>query len=81
LGIKRQASLNPYPVPNSLHYYLADGIYSRWRIFIASITDPRTVKEKTFCKQQEAVRKGVEGVFGVLFHQLQIYIVLAASGI
>jgi Plant transposon protein len=33
------------------------------------ITGICTVKEKAFCKQQEAVRKGAERVFGVLFQQ------------
>jgi hypothetical protein len=54
------------------YYYLADGIYPRWRIFVRCITDPRTVKEEAFSRQQEAVRKGVERVFGVLFQQFQI---------
>jgi Plant transposon protein len=56
-------------MPLTWYYCLADGIYPRWRIFIASITNPRTVKEKAFSKQQEAVRKCVERVFGVLFQQ------------
>jgi Plant transposon protein len=59
-------------LPLTWYYYLADGIYPRWRIFIASITNPRTAKEAAFSRQKEAVRKGVERVFGVLFQQFQI---------
>jgi Plant transposon protein len=54
------------------YYYLADGIYPRWRVFITSITNPRTAKEKTLSKQQEVVRKGVERVFGVMSQQFQV---------
>jgi hypothetical protein len=59
-------------LPSTWHYHLADEICPRWRIFITSITDPRTVNEAAFSRQQEAVRKGVERVFGVLFQQIQI---------
>jgi hypothetical protein len=45
---------------------LADGTYRWWRILVTSITDPRTVKEGAFFRQQEAVLKGVERVFGAL---------------
>jgi Plant transposon protein len=68
-------------LPLTWYYYLADGIYPRWRIFVRSITDPRTVKEEAFSRQQEAVRKGVERVFGVLFQHFKFYTVLAACGI
>jgi hypothetical protein len=46
-------------LPLTWYYYLADGIYPPWRIFVESITNPRTDKENMFAKKQEAVRRGV----------------------
>ena len=54
------------------HYYLTDGIYPRWRIFVQSYNDPSTAKEKFFSARQESVRKSVERVFGVLFQRFGI---------
>ena len=47
-------------------YFLADGIYPDWEIFIKTISHPKNAKEKVFAKQQEAVRKDVERAFGIL---------------
>lgn len=56
-------------------YYLSDGIYPRWRIFIRTISDPQTRKQMTFSSAQEGARKCVERVFGVLFRQFKILFV------
>jgi hypothetical protein len=61
-----------WTLPLTRHHYLVDGIYPRWRRFITSITNPCTDKEVAFSRQQEAVRNGVERVFGVLVQQFQI---------
>lgn len=53
-------------------YYLADGIYPRWKIFLNSIRDPTTPDETRFSAAQEGVRKAVERVFGVLFRRFKI---------
>jgi Plant transposon protein len=53
-------------------YFLADGIYPRFRIFVPSLPRPQNLKEKLFSKHQEGARKSVERVFGVLFRQFQI---------
>lgn len=45
-------------VTHNLMYYLSDGIYPLWAIFIMTITDGATRKEKVFC---EATRTGEEG--------------------
>lgn len=50
-------------------YYLADGIYLGWKIFIKTFTEPTTDKERQFSKLQEGVRKCVERVFCVLFRR------------
>ncbi|KAG2329431.1 hypothetical protein Bca52824_000611 [Brassica carinata] len=49
-----------------LAYYLTDGIYPKWATFIQSITLPQGPKAALFAQHQEAVRKDVEQVFGVL---------------
>ena len=55
-------------------YFLADGIYPEWAIFVKTYSDPLGPKQTTFAKRQEAVRKDVECAFGILvqkFHILQ----------
>lgn len=54
-------------------YWLADGIYPRWPIFIQSFTEPQGLKRRNFATKQEAARKDIERAFGVLqarFHIL-----------
>jgi hypothetical protein len=48
-------------------YYLADGIYPRWAIFVKTITDavPGGIKS-WFAKCHEAYRKDVDHAFDVL---------------
>lgn len=61
-------------VERTLPYYLADGIYPAWAIFVKTIQEGSTNKEKEFATAQEAVRKEIERAFGVLvarFHILQ----------
>ncbi|XP_022019685.1 uncharacterized protein LOC110919734 [Helianthus annuus] len=47
-------------------YYLTDGIYPTWSVFVKSFTYPHIVKEKKFNRQHEAARKDIERAFGVL---------------
>ena len=47
-------------------YYLADGIYPDWKIFIKTILEPQGAKHQLFAKQQEAEQKDVEQAFGIL---------------
>ncbi|GAA0149055.1 hypothetical protein LIER_08325 [Lithospermum erythrorhizon] len=55
-----------------LTYYLADGIYPKWPIFIQSIRGPQGEREKLFVERQQAYRKDVEQTFGVLQSRFQI---------
>ncbi|KAL3639299.1 hypothetical protein CASFOL_017206 [Castilleja foliolosa] len=50
----------------NLAYYLADGIYPKWPVFVQSIQMPQGNKQQCFAKQQESCRKDVERAFGVL---------------
>lgn len=53
-------------------YYLADGIYPNWKVFLKTLSSSCSAKEKYYKKCQEAVRKVVERVFGVLFRRFQV---------
>ncbi|XP_033129448.1 putative nuclease HARBI1 [Brassica rapa] len=58
-----------YMVNNHMYklaYYLTDGIYPKWSIFIQTITLPQSPKQQLFAQVQESVRKDVERAFGVL---------------
>ncbi|XP_042059464.1 uncharacterized protein LOC121803961 [Salvia splendens] len=47
-------------------YYLADGIYPRWSVFVKTIRQPVGLKKTYFVRKQEGARKGIERAFGVL---------------
>jgi hypothetical protein len=49
-----------------MRYYLADGIYLSWAIFVKTIGQPQGNNRKYFTKAHEAVRKDVERAFRVL---------------
>ncbi|XP_071676483.1 uncharacterized protein [Lolium perenne] len=53
-------------------YYLADGIYPEWAVFVKTVPLPQTDKDKLFAKKQEAARKDVERAFGVLQQRFKI---------
>ncbi|XP_057808851.1 protein ALP1-like [Salvia miltiorrhiza] len=58
-----------YQVNNSYYtsgYYLTNGIYPNWPVFVKSPTHPTDTKEKRFKVMQEAARKDIEWAFGVL---------------
>ena len=55
-----------------LCYYLVDGIYPSWSIFIDTIANAIAKKHKTFSGAQEAARKDVERAFSVLIARWHI---------
>jgi len=50
----------------NMGYYLVDGIYPEWAVFVKTIPLPQTEKAKLFAQHQEGARKDVEQAFGVL---------------
>ncbi|XP_057808831.1 uncharacterized protein LOC131023302 [Salvia miltiorrhiza] len=58
-----------YQVNNAYYtsgYYLTDGIYPNWPVFVKSPTHHTDPKGKRFKVMQEAARKDIERAFGVL---------------
>ncbi|XP_056691669.1 uncharacterized protein [Spinacia oleracea] len=47
-------------------YYLNDGIYPKWPVFIPAIRLPMNPVDELFTQRKESVRKVVERAFGVL---------------
>ena len=47
-------------------YYLADGIYREWAVFVKSIYMPINEQVKLFAQEQEGKRKDIERAFEVL---------------
>ena len=47
-------------------YWLADGIYPNWPVFMKTIPDPQGASRQFFAKMQESCRKDIERAFGVL---------------
>jgi hypothetical protein len=67
--------ITPYTINNTHRdwlYFLVDGIYPKYSIFINSFQHPHDEKETYFAKCQEACRKDIERAFGVLVQQFQI---------
>jgi len=53
-------------------YYLADGIYPEWAIFVKFIRAPQSAEHKLFSEHQEGARKDVECAFGILQARFRI---------
>jgi len=53
-------------------YFLADGIYPDWSVFVKTYADPVDARTRCFSKHQEGARKDVERAFGILVQKFQI---------
>jgi hypothetical protein len=62
LAMQYMVNRNQY----NICYYLADGTYLEWSIFVKSISLPISDKDRRFTKEQEGVKKDIERAFGVL---------------
>ncbi|KAK1616053.1 hypothetical protein QYE76_021570 [Lolium multiflorum] len=60
-------------------YYLADGIYPSWPVFMKGVTLPQSEKHRLFTAAQSAWRKDVECAFGVLKARFNILAVPGRS--
>lgn len=58
-------------------YYLADGIYPNWALFVKNISERATSKGSPSVGAQETVKKDVEHAFGVFVAQLCILALLS----
>jgi hypothetical protein len=54
------------------NYFLVDGIYPAWSIFVSSLSCPVTIGETRFAKRQESCRKDVERLFGVVKQRFKV---------
>ena len=64
-----------YQINNTVRdflYFLVNGIYPDWAIFIDTFADPHQEKQKYYADKQEGVRKDIERCFGGLVQQFQI---------
>ena len=46
----------------NMGYYLADGIYPEWAMFVKTINLPQCAKDKLFAEHQEGARKDVDNL-------------------
>lgn len=53
-------------------YYIADGIYPEWVVFVKTILLPQIEIDRLFARHQEGARKDVERAFGVLQSRFNI---------
>jgi hypothetical protein len=70
--LQRRAPRVQYTVNGNQYntgYYLADGIYPEWAVFVKLIILPISDKDKLFAQEQEGARKDIERAFGVLKRQ------------
>jgi hypothetical protein len=58
-------------------YYLADGIYPEWPLFMKPITKPEGEKQKNYTERQESERKDVERGFAGLQVSISFFLLMA----
>ena len=54
------------------NYFLVDGIYPEWSIFVTTFTKAIDQRKRRFAATQERVRKDIECAFGVLLQRFHI---------
>ncbi|XP_052623594.1 uncharacterized protein LOC111886905 [Lactuca sativa] len=65
-GKRDDSSFQGRGTPYKYGYYLVDGIYPEYVVFVKSFTTPHGSRRKKFKRAQERARKDVERVFGAL---------------
>jgi hypothetical protein len=74
LGGTFNVSVEPYTVNGTTRdwmYFLADGIYPDWSIFVKTVRIALNRMEEIFKTSQEGARKDIERAFGVLVKRFQ----------
>ena len=66
LNLPSSYRILPYHPSRTRGYFLVDGIYPRWPIFILPIHSADNVRESRFSAKQEGRRKDIERAFGVI---------------
>jgi len=59
-------------ITRTLSYFLLDGIYPRYSFLVSAHQIPMKDEAKTFNHLQEAIRKDVDHLFGVLTQRFHI---------
>lgn len=54
------------------YYYITDGIYPPWKIFVKALSDTDDEKILLFNRNVVVVRKCIERVFGVLYRRFKL---------
>jgi hypothetical protein len=83
IDVKREHTLKvSFTVNGREHhmwYYLTDGIYPSWPVFIKGVPVPQQEKHQFFIMKQASVRKDVECAFGLLKKRFNIHVILRGS--
>ena len=53
-------------------YFLVDGIYPDWAIFVTTYSKSKDAKKNAFAREQERVRKDIECAFGILVQRFMV---------
>jgi hypothetical protein len=74
---KLSLRIDPHEINGTVRdwmYFLIDGIYPNWAIFVKTFSCPTEVKKKKFAVRQEKIRMDIENAFGIAvssFHALE----------
>ena len=75
LSAELDISIDDYEISGNMRdwmYFLVNGIYPEWAIFVNTFTNKDTLKKRKFATEQEKVRKDIECAFGILIQQFQV---------
>ena len=75
LSAELDISIDDYEISGNMRdwmYFLVNGIYPEWAIFVNTFTNKDTPKKRKFATEQEKVRKDIECAFGILIQQFQV---------
>jgi hypothetical protein len=62
-----------------IRYYLTDGIYPSWSVFVKGVSVPQQEKHRFFSMKQASMRKDVECIFNLLKKRFNILVIPGRS--